>query len=46
MHRQRGVFLSGHVDNIKMGEKDMRSKPHMERLMTQIDTLEQTHVSG
>ena len=27
-------------------KKDMRSKTHMERLMTQIDTLEQTHVSG
>ena len=44
MHRQQGVFLSRHVDYIKMGEKDMRSKTHMERWMTQIDPQEQTYV--
>ena len=32
MHRQQGVFLSVHVDNIKMGEKDMRSKTHMGKM--------------
>ena len=44
MHRQRGVFLSVHVDNIKMGGKTCDQKLIWERWMTQKDPQEQTYV--